>query len=360
MYLKSIRLVNYKNFDALEADFSPKVNALTGPNGTGKTNILDAVYHLCFTKSYFSSSQNHAIRHGEDFMMLEGCFRRGEDLDTVLISLQRGAKKTLKRCGKPVERLGEYAGIYPLVIVSPADRDLIAEGSALRRKFADGVIAQTSPGYIDVLTAHARVVEQRNALLKTPGAAPEQIEMYDLPMIRLGEQIYRARKEFLEQFVPLFRQVYGEISGVGEERPEIEYRSLFAREDPARELAQARARDLAAGFSTVGAHKDDLRFTLDGYPVKDYGSQGQQKTFLTALKLAQFRFMTRAKGEKPILLLDDIFDKLDSRRVQYILSLVRSDAFGQIFVSDTHPERIEALMQGVAQDDYRHFTLPRP
>lgn len=359
MYLKSIRLVNYKNFEALEADFSPKVNALTGPNGTGKTNILDAVYHLCFTKSYFSSSQSHTIRHGEDFMMLEGCFQRGEDLDTVLISLQRGAKKSLKRCGKPVDRLGEYAGIYPLVIVSPADRDLIAEGSALRRKFVDGVIAQTSPGYIDVLASHARVVEQRNALLKIPGVAPEQLDMYDLPMIRLGEQIYRARKEFLERFIPLFRQVYDEVSAA-EERPEIDYRSLFAREDPAAELARARARDLAAGFSTAGAHKDDLRFTLNGYPVKDYGSQGQQKTFLTALKLAQFRFMTQAKGEKPILLLDDIFDKLDSRRVQYILSLVRSDAFGQIFVSDTHPERIEALLQAAPNDDYRHFTLPHP
>ena len=359
MYLESLRLVNFKNFDALQADFSPRVNALTGPNGTGKTNVLDAVYYLCFTKSYFSLAQNQNIRHGEDFMMLEGRFERDGDRDTVLMSLQRGMKKVVKRCGKPVERLGEYAGIYPLVIVSPADRDLIAEGSALRRKFVDGVIAQTSAGYIDTLSAYARVVEQRNALLKTPGLCAEQLEIYDRPMVEYGKKIYAARKTFLDAFIPVFREVYREVSGAGEQA-DISYRSIFCDTDPDLALAQARARDIAMGFSTAGAHKDDLRFTLEGYPVKHFGSQGQQKTFLTALKLAQFRFMTQAKGEKPILLLDDIFDKLDSNRVQYILSLVRSDAFGQIFISDTQPERIDAMMQGVSKDDYRSFTLPRP
>ena len=356
MYLKNIRLVNFKNFDAFEADFSPKINTLTGPNGTGKTNILDAVYYLCFTKSYFSAAEGQNIRHGEDFMMLEGNFCRGEDTDPVLMSLQRGAKKSVKRCGKPIDRMSEYAGLYPLVIVSPSDSDLIAEGSSQRRKFIDGVIAQTVPGYLNLLTAHARVVEQRNALLKRPGVSPLELDVYDLPMVELGQKVHAARKSFLEAFVPVFRQVYTEISGGGEQA-EIAYRSVFDDPNPAEVLAQARPRDLALGFSTVGVHKDDLRLTLDGYPVKNYGSQGQQKTFLTALKLAQFRFMTRAKGEKPILLLDDVFDKLDSSRVQYILSLVRDEAFGQIFLSDTHPERIEALMEGIPHTDYASFHL---
>lgn len=359
MYLKSIRLVNFKNFGAFEADFSPKINALAGPNGTGKTNILDAAYYLCFTKSYFSAADGQNIRHGEDFMMLEGRFDRDGDTDTVLMSLQRGAKKNVKRCGKPVERMSEYAGIYPLVIVSPSDRDLIAEGSAQRRKFVDGVISQTAPGYLNTLVAHARVVEQRNALLKNPGLSPLELEIYDRPMAELGKKIYAARKAFLDAFIPVFRQVYTEVSG-GNEQADIAYRSVFAGQDPEGALAEARTRDIAMGFSTAGAHKDDLRLTLDGYPVKSYGSQGQQKTFLTALKLAQFRFMTLAKGEKPILLLDDIFDKLDSSRVQYIISLVRGNTFGQIFISDTHPERIEALMEGVPDSNYKLFNLSRP
>ncbi len=357
MYLKSIRLVNFKNLGTLDADFSPKINALTGPNGTGKTNVLDAVYYLCFTKSYFSVSDSQNIRHGEDFMMLEGQFDCAGDTDTVLMSLKRGTRKTVKRCGKLIERMSDYAGIYPLVIVSPSDRDLISEGSALRRKFVDGVVSQTTPGYLEILVSHSRVVEQRNALLKSPGISPLELEMYDRPMIELGQKIYTARKAFLEAFIPVFRQVYSDISG-GSETADIAYRSVFEEGDPEAEILGARTKDLMVGFSTTGAHKDDLRFTLGGYPVKSYGSQGQQKTFLTALKLAQFDFMTRATGQKPILLLDDIFDKLDPARVEYIISLVRRDAFGQIFISDTHKDRIDELMKGIPAGSYKTFNLP--
>lgn len=357
MYLKSIRLVNFKNFGAFSADFSPKINSLTGPNGTGKTNILDAVYYLCFTKSYFASSDGQNIRHGEGFMMLEGEFAGTDGTDTVLMSLKRGEKKTVKRSGKSIERMSDYAGAYPSVIVSPADRDLIAEGSSLRRKFVDGVIAQTTPGYLDILVAHARVVEQRNALLKRPGASPLELEMYDRSMTELGGKIHADRRSFLEKFIPVFRDIYRDISGDGEQA-DIAYRSVFDHEDPAGEILAARRKDLLLGFSTTGVHKDDLRFTLDGYPVKNYGSQGQQKTFLTALKLAQFNFMTLATGQKPILLLDDIFDKLDAFRVAYIIDLVRRDTFGQIFISDTQPERIAALMQDDPEGRHKMFTLP--
>lgn len=355
MYLKRLKIVNFKNFGAFEAEFSPKINSLTGPNGTGKTNILDAVYYLCFTKSYFASTDVQNIRHGENFMMLEGVFSDENGDRQVLMSLQRGAKKTVKRDGKQVERMGEYIGAYPLVIVSPADRDLIADGSSLRRKFIDGVVSQTSSQHLDAVVSHARIIELRNALLKTPSVTSLQIDVYDKAMIELGRKIYEGRQSFLERFVPVFKKTYSDISGGGEQA-DITYTSIFENPDAGEILHAARARDLMVGFSTTGAHKDDLKFTLDGYPVKNYGSQGQQKTFLTALKLAQFHFITSLTGRKPILLLDDIFDKLDSRRVEYIMSLVNGDTFGQIFVSDTQPERIRELMRAQGEG-HSIFTL---
>ena len=211
MYLKRLKIVNFKNFGAFEAEFSPKINSLTGPNGTGKTNILDAVYYLCFTKSYFASTDVQNIRHGENFMMLEGVFSDESGDRQVLMSLQRGAKKTVKRDGKQVERMSEYIGAYPLVIVSPADRDLIADGSSLRRKFIDGVVSQTSSQHLDAVVSHARIIELRNALLKTPSVTSLQIDVYDKAMIELGRKIYEGRQSFLERFVPVFKKTYSDI-----------------------------------------------------------------------------------------------------------------------------------------------------
>ncbi|MDD4820912.1 MAG: DNA replication and repair protein RecF [Flavobacteriales bacterium] len=355
MYLSKLHIVNFKNFQGWEADFSPKINSLVGANGVGKTNILDAVYYLCFTKSYFAATDVQNIRFGEPFMMLEGVFSHENTNTSVLMSLQRGAKKTVKRSGKVIERMSDYIGSYPLVVVSPSDRDLIAEGSALRRKFMDGVISQTSASYLDALLSHARVVEMRNALLKTPNASSLQLDIYDSQMLDLGAKIWENRKLFLEKFTPVFQKIYADISG-GAEMADLTYNSIFNSDSPEEELISARTKDLMLGFSTTGAHKDDLRFTLGGYPVKRYGSQGQQKTFLTALKLAQFSFMTSLSGQKPILLLDDIFDKLDSSRVEYIIHLVHSDTFGQVFISDTQAERISAVMNS-SPIEHKMFTI---
>ena len=343
MYLSKLHIVNFKNFQGWEACFSPKINSLVGANGVGKTNILDAVYYLCFTKSYFAATDTQNILFGESFMMLDGTFTDENGNSPVLMSLQRGAKKTIKRNGKLIERMSDYIGTYPLVVVSPSDRDLIADGSALRRKFVDGVISQTSPLYLDAILFHAKIVEMRNALLKMQNPSPIQLDIYDSQMVDLGTKIAQSRRSFLEKFTPVFQKIYSDISG-GTEIADIDYTSIFNSPSPEEEIKIARQKDIALGFSTTGAHKDDLKFTLGGYPVKRYGSQGQQKTFLTALKLAQFSFMTSISGHKPILLLDDIFDKLDSSRVEYIIHLVHSDTFGQVFISDTQAERISDIM----------------
>lgn len=357
MYLSKLHIVNFKNFDGWEATFSPKINSLVGANGVGKTNILDAVYYLCFTKSYFAATDVQNIRIGESFMMLDGTFTDETGDIPVMMSLQRGAKKIVKRSGKVMDRMSDYIGTHPLVVISPSDGDLIAEGSALRRKFVDGVISQTSAPYLDAILSHAHIIEMRNALLKTPNATPLQLDIYDAQMLELGAKISNERRAFLEKFVPVFQKIYTDISG-GAEMADITYHSIFNNPCAGEELSAARGKDLMMGFSTTGVHKDDLRFTLGGYPVKRYGSQGQQKTFLTALKLAQFSFMTSISGHKPILLLDDIFDKLDSSRVEYIIHLVHSDTFGQVFISDTQSERISAVMNS-SPIEHKMFAIGR-
>ncbi|MBR4402679.1 MAG: DNA replication/repair protein RecF [Flavobacteriales bacterium] len=359
MYLKKLNIVNFKNFEAWEGEFSPSINSFTGANGVGKTNILDAIYYLCFTKSYFASTDTQNIRHDEGFMMLSGTFEGEDSLRTdVLMSLNRGSRKIVKKNGKVLERMSDYIGTFPLVIVSPADRDLIAEGSSLRRKFVDGVISQTSAEYLEAILAHARVIEMRNALLKTPGLSPIQLDIYDSQMMNYGRKIYNGRKAFLERFVPIFQEIYHQISGGGE-IADITYNSIFSSPNAEEELRAARTKDLYLGFSSTGVHKDDLSFTLGGYPIKRYGSQGQQKTFLTALKLSQFHFMKDISGGvKPILLLDDIFDKLDSNRVQYIIDLVEKNTFGQVFITDTQAERIEQVTSSSSLDHSR-FHIKR-
>ncbi len=359
MYLKKLHLVNFKNFEAWEGEFSPSINSFTGENGVGKTNILDAIYYLCFTKSYFSSTDVQNIRHDESFMMLSGTFEGEDSLRSdVLMSLNRGSRKIVKKNGKVLDRMSDYIGTFPLVIVSPADHDLIAEGSSLRRKFVDGVISQTSAEYLEAVLSHSRLVEMRNALLKTQGVTPMQLDVYDMQMINYGRKIYNGRKSFLEKFIPIFQSIYSQISG-GNEKADITYNSIFSSACVEEELRASRTKDLYLGFTSAGVHKDDLSFALGGYPIKRYGSQGQQKTFLTALKLSQFHFMKEISGGvKPILLLDDIFDKLDSSRVEYIIELVHKDTFGQVFITDTQAERIEQVTAH-SPLEHRKFHISR-
>ena len=359
MYLEKLTLVNFKNFRNLSIDLSEKINCFVGDNGVGKTNILDSVYYLSFTKSYFNPSDVQNIFHGEKFMMIEGGYRRKENRDTVVIALQKGQKKLIKRNGKIQEKVSDYVGLYPLVIVSPADADLIAEGSAARRKFIDGVISQLDGVFLQNLLRYNKTLEQRNAILRayqqTGSIDVVQLDVYDGMLGEIGQEIFRKRSEFVGQFADIFQTMYASIASQ-EEKVRIDYVSDLNSSVPEDLFRRAREKDLRWGYSTCGVHRDDLRFSIGGYPVKKFGSQGQQKTFLISLKLAQFMFMQRKTGLKPILLLDDIFDKLDSNRVEYIMKLVNDSTFGQIFISDTHSERIENLVKRTSSG-YKIFDV---
>lgn len=352
MYLNRLSLLNYKNFESVTFDFDAKINCLVGPNGVGKTNVLDAVYHLAFGKSYFNPVTTQNIHHGSDFFVIDGRFNRNDADEQIVCSFQRGSKKVLKRNGKVYEKLSEHIGVVPLVIVSPADRDLIVEGSENRRKFLDSVISQTDKSYLKHIVDYQNVLSQRNALLKYFAANQSfdasTLEVYDYQLDGLAAVIHNKRREFMADFQPLFQAQYKDISG-GEEPVSLLYESQL-NEVPLAELLQKnRDRDRLLQYTTQGIHKDDLNMEIKGYPIKKFGSQGQQKSFLIALKFAQFQYIKKQLSGMPILLLDDIFDKLDQHRVAHIISLVNQDLFGQIFLSDTHGDRTENAVKEIHQ-----------
>lgn len=359
MYLKQISLVNYKNFDSQNFDFDQKFNAFVGKNGRGKTNALDAIYHLCFGKSYFNPVASQNIRHGEDFFMLEGHFEKEGKEERILCSVRKGSKKLIKRNGKAYERFSDHIGLLPLVIISPADRDLIIEGSETRRKFIDGVISQSDKPYLQALINYNKVLMQRNSLLKYFAANhtfdKTTLQVYNEQLQEYGDLIHKRRQAFISAFTPIFQQQYQLISGT-DEAIDLSYESqLHDRSFP--ELFEERLeKDRALQYTSGGTHKDDLKFSIAGHPIKKFGSQGQQKTYLIALKFAQFHFLKEQAGTTPILLLDDIFDKLDESRVEHIVSLVDEETFGQIFLSDTHKERTEAIVRSIHQS-YKIFSL---
>jgi DNA replication and repair protein RecF len=352
MYLNRLALLNYKNFESGTFDFDAKINCLVGPNGVGKTNVLDAVYHLAFGKSYFNPITTQNIRHGSDFFVIDGRFSKNGADEQIICSFQRGSKKVLKRNGKIYEKLSEHVGVVPLVIVSPADRDLIVEGSENRRKFLDSVISQTDKSYLQQILDYQSVVSQRNALLKYFAANQSfdraTLEVYDYQLDALAAVIFKKREKFMTEFHPLFESQYRDISG-GEEPVSLSYESQL-KNAPLLELLQKNLdRDRLLQYTTQGIHKDDLNMEIQGYPIKKFGSQGQQKSFLIALKFAQFHYIQKELSGMPILLLDDIFDKLDQHRVEHIISLVNEDRFGQIFISDTHGDRTEKVVKEIHQ-----------
>lgn len=348
MYLQKISLVNFKNIETQTFDFQQKINCFVGDNGVGKTNVLDAIYYLSFTKSYFNPIAGQNIRHGQDFFMIEGDYILNNRQEKIVCSLKRGQKKVLKRNGKSYDKFSEHIGQLPLVIISPADRDLIVEGSDTRRKFIDGVISQQDKVYLQALIAYNKVVSQRNALLKYFAANRTfdalNLKVYDEQMIELGTKIYEKRKFFLQEFVPIFNEKYRVISGEKEE-VNLMYKSQLHEVDFETLLQQSLEKDKIVQYTSAGIHKDDLSFEIETYPIKKFGSQGQQKSYLIALKLAQFEFIKTASQVIPILLFDDIFDKLDEHRVSQIINLVNNDEFGQIFITDTHSERTENVVK---------------
>lgn len=361
MILEKLSLVNYKNFDSVSFLLDPKINCFVGNNGIGKTNVLDAIYHLSFGKSYFNPITLQNIRHGEDFFLIEGTYERTDSQEKIVVSAKKNQKKIIKRNGKIYERLSDHIGLLPLVIISPADRDLIIEGSETRRKFMDGVISQRDPEYLQTLIKYNKVLAQRNSLLKFFAANhtfdPNSIAVYNEQLYAYGTSIFGKRIAFVEEFLPIFIKRYESISS-GTEQVNLLYESQLSENDLLTLLEENLARDRAAQYTNYGIHKDDLIFEIDGHPIKKFGSQGQQKSYLIALKLAQFDFIKARVRENPILLLDDIFDKLDATRVEHLITLVDKENFGQLFISDTHADRTEEVIRKVHQS-YKMFELDK-
>ena len=360
MILEKLSLLNYKNIAETTLELSPKMNCFIGRNGAGKTNVLDAVYYLSFCHSASNPIDSQVIRHQQEFLMLEGVYAddRQTDMERLTIScgMKRGQKKHFKRDKKEYRRLSEHIGLIPIVMVSPDDTSLIGGGSEERRRLMDVVIAQTDRTYMDALNRYNKALQQRNALLKQetePDA--EMLGIFEQQMALTGETVYRQRALFTEQLTPLFQQFYERISD-GHEQVSLNYVSHCQR-GPLLEIIQRdRRKDRAVGYSLHGIHRDDLEIMLGDRPMKREGSQGQQKTFVISLKLSQFELLKQATQTAPLLLLDDIFDKLDSQRVEQIVSLVSGDNFGQIFITDTNREHLDQILTA-SSHDYKIYNV---
>jgi DNA replication and repair protein RecF len=359
MFLKKISLFNYKNISEANYDFDAKINCFVGKNGIGKTNVLDAIYHLAYGKSYFNPLAIQNIKHGEEFFVIDGEFEKANRNEQIVSSFKKGQKKILKRNGKTYDKFSDHIGFIPLVIISPADNDLIIEGSETRRKFIDSVISQLDSNYLQELIQYQKIISQRNALLKYFALNHvfelDTLSIYNEQLNSLGQNIFEKRKNFIDEFLPIFNKHHQAITGSAEE-VQLMYESHLFENTTLNLLEQNLTKDRALQYTSVGVHKDDLAFQIDHFPIKKFGSQGQQKSFLIALKLAQFEFVKKQSGEKPILLFDDIFDKLDESRVSKIVEMVNQEEFGQLFISDTHPERTENIVKSTHQS-YKIFNL---
>ncbi len=354
MFLKHLKITNFKNYVDAEFHFSSKLNCFIGDNGAGKTNILDAIYYLSFCKSYFNSSDNQNILHGAPFFSIHGSYQKnGSGNDTVSCIQKRNQKKLFKINDKDYDRLSDHIGLFPLVMISPNDRDLINEGSEMRRKYVDLVISQFDKIYLNDLISYNKALLQRNLLLKQFAELHyfdnSVLEIWDEQLIRYGEKIHSKRKEFLDRFMNLFQHYFNFITD-DKEKVGIQYFSQLNDRNFDELLAISLENDRITKFTNTGIHKDDLIFLIDDYPVKKYGSQGQQKSFVVAIKLAQFDYTKNINNFKPILLLDDIFDKLDDNRVRKLIQLAGDDSFGQAFITDTKKERVESIFREIAID----------
>lgn len=358
MLLSQISIVNYKNIMTATLDLSPKINCLIGHNGVGKTNFLDAVYFLSFCRSAYHSVDSQVISHGEDFFMLEGAYlSETGDTENVYCGMKRGQKKHFKRNKKEYKRLSEHIGLFPLIFVSPSDSILIEGAAEERRKLMDVVISQYDHSYIEALNNYNKALQQRNALLKMEDEPdPLLLDIWERQMAEEGTKIYIKREEFVKELEPVFQRIYQTISDQ-RETVALQYISHGQRGVLLDVIQRDRAKDRAVGYSLHGIHRDDLEMMLGGYPMKREGSQGQNKTFVIALKLAQFDFLKRTNSRTtPMLLLDDIFDKLDAQRVEQIVRLVASDEYGQIFITDTNRDHLDQIL-GNGDFDYKLFEV---
>ena len=337
MYLKNLGLTNFKNYELNEIEFSPRINCFTGNNGVGKTNILDAIHYLSLTKSFFNNIDSIGIRHGEDYFIIQGTFVRDGEDDHIYCAFQRQKQKLLKRNGKEYQRLSDHVGRYPVVMISPADSALITEGSEDRRRFMNKIISQYNAEYLDSALRYGKALQQRNQLVK------------------YGDYVYTERQVLVNELIPVFQEYYSLISS-GKEKVKLAYRSHLSDGNFMEALQNSLNKDRILEYTTIGIHKDDLLLEMDDHSVKSLGSQGQQKSYLVALKLAKFDYIKRKAGFAPILLLDDIFDKFDAERVEQIIRLVGNHRFGQIFITDTHQDRLYDILESL-NTDYKLFRI---
>ena len=347
MILKQISILNYKNLEQVDLAFSPKMNCFIGQNGMGKTNLLDAVYYLSFCKSATNPIDSQNMMHNQDFFVIQGFYQTElGDVEEVYCGMKRRQKKMFKRNKKEYSRLSDHIGFIPLVMVSPSDAELISGGSEERRRFMDVVISQYDKEYLEALIRYNKALQQRNTLLKAEQEPDEELlSVWEEMMAATGEVVYRKRCEFINEFIPTFQTFYSHISQ-DQEQVNLTYQSHASQGNLLQLIQEHRVKDRIMGYSLKGVHKDDLVMQIGEYPIKREGSQGQNKTYLIALKLAQFDFLRRTgSNTTPLLLLDDIFDKLDASRVEQIVKLVAGDKFGQIFITDTNREHLDKIMQ---------------
>jgi DNA replication and repair protein RecF len=348
LLLKKLTLVNFKNYEEFEYEFSHNVTCFYGLNGVGKTNLLDAIYYLSNCKSYFNPVDSQNIRFGEKFFLIQGDIEKDEKNNHLHVGVKKGHKKSFKKNKVEYEKLSDHIGNFPSVVISPYDIDLILEGSETRRKLMDYIISQYNKKYLESIIKYKKILVQRNSLLKKFAEQrlfePESIEVWDYQLVPLGEYIFEERKKFLDDFIEKFRSVYKEIAGVDEEI-NLSYRSDMFEGNFAEILKKAYQKDQYKQHTTRGIHRDDLTFEIYGQPIKKFGSQGQQKTFLIALKLSKFEYLKEILDVKPFLLLDDIFDKLDDNRVAHLMKLVGENSFGQVLITDTEKNRVDLAFQ---------------
>ncbi len=350
MYVSTLFLLNFRNHVEADFQFTKGVNCIVGSNGSGKTNVLDAIHYLSLCRSYLNPTDRQNIRFNEQFFVIQGLWHKDNSDFELYCGVKNGAKKVFKKNKKEYERLADHIGLFPVVMISPYDTDLISEGSEYRRKWMDSIISQFDRTFLSDLQRYNKVIDQRNALLKHQYEngffERESLEIWDEQLVKYGEEIFKKRTEFIEVFVPLFQNYYQWISE-NSEQVSLTYESKLQSSDFRKLLVEAYPKDSRSQHTSVGIHKDDLIFQIEGMPIKRFGSQGQQKSFLIALRLAQFDWLKSHLNQTPILLLDDIFDKLDNHRVSKLMDLVSNNTFEQVLVTDTDEHRVKSVFENI-------------
>ena len=348
--LEKIVISDFRNIQLQELEFSPNVNCISGNNGEGKTNLLDSIHYLSMTKSAFATSDKFNFRHGTDEFSLAGTYRMENGLSSrFALKMNSKGEKKVRRDDKPYQKVSEHVGVLPIVMVSPADISMVSESGEERRRFVNAVLSQMDREYISSLQQYNRLLMQRNRMLKDMDVDRSLLEVIDMRMAALAEPVYQARKKFVEDLKPIVSEYYRSLSG-GSEHVDIEYESELSKAGLDEILAASFEKDRILKYTSAGVQRDDFIFTMNGHPIRRYGSQGQQKSFLVSLKFAQYEIMKKSYGFAPILLLDDVFDKLDMSRISNLLQMVASNDFGQIFITDSNKVRMSGIVDRLTQD----------